>query len=49
MALEKFCPGYLTGVALIAASVSMLIGKMDKLATTLLGVMLLLIRRSNPL
>lgn len=33
---------YLTGVALIAASVSILIGKMDKLAATLLGVMLLL-------
>lgn len=33
---------YFTGAALIAASVSILIGKMDKLATTLLGVMLLL-------
>ncbi|MCB0578602.1 MAG: hypothetical protein KDD10_04755 [Phaeodactylibacter sp.] len=33
---------YLTGAALIAASVSMLIGKLDKLAATLLGVMLLL-------
>ena len=33
---------YVTGVALIAAAVSMLIGKMDKLATVLLAVMLLL-------
>ena len=33
---------YFTGVALLAASVSMLIGKMDKLAATLLGLMLLL-------
>ncbi len=32
---------YLTGVALIAAAVSIIIGKMDKLATFLLGVMLL--------
>jgi uncharacterized membrane protein YphA (DoxX/SURF4 family) len=33
---------YLTGLCLIAATVSMLIGKMDKLATTLLGFMLIL-------
>lgn len=33
---------YLTGIALVAATVSMLIGKYDKLATTLLGVMLLI-------
>src|SRR5690606_24263956 len=33
---------YITGLALIAASVSMLIGKFDKLAATLLAVMLLL-------
>lgn len=33
---------YLTGAALIAATVSMLIGKLDKLAATLLGVYLLL-------
>jgi putative oxidoreductase len=33
---------YLTGVALLAASVSMLIGKMDKLSTLLLGVMLII-------
>lgn len=33
---------YLTGIALIAAVVSMLIGKMDKLATFLLGVFLIL-------
>lgn len=33
---------YLTGVALIAATVSMLIGKMDKLATVLLGIFLLI-------
>ncbi len=33
---------YLTGVALLAAVVSMLIGKMDKLATFLLGVFLIL-------
>lgn len=33
---------YVTGVALIAATVSMLIGKLDKLAATLLGVFLLL-------
>lgn len=32
---------YLTGVALIAAAVSIIIGKMDKLATFLLGVMML--------
>ncbi len=33
---------YLTGAALIAAAVSMLIGKMDKLASVLLAVMMLL-------
>ncbi len=33
---------YLTGAALIAAVVSMLIGKMDKLASFLLGVFLIL-------
>jgi len=32
---------YITGAALIAATISMLIGKMDKLASFLLGVMLL--------
>ena len=34
---------YLTGVALLAAAVSLLIGKKAQLAMTLLGVMLLLI------
>ncbi|MEI6410130.1 MAG: DoxX family membrane protein [Bacteroidota bacterium] len=34
---------YLSGVGLIAASVSMLLGKYDKLAATLLAVFLLLI------
>lgn len=33
---------YITGLAHIAAVVSMLLGKMDKLAATLLGVMLLI-------
>lgn len=33
---------YIAGIALIAASLSMIIGKMDKLATLLLAVMLLL-------
>lgn len=33
---------YFTGLALIAASVSIMIGKYDKLASVLLGVMLLL-------
>ncbi len=33
---------YITGLALIAATVSMLIGKMDKLATALLGLMLII-------
>lgn len=33
---------YVTGAALVAATVSILIGKMDKLATVLLGVFLLL-------
>lgn len=33
---------YLTGLGLIAAAVSIFIGKMDKLATFLLGVMLLI-------
>lgn len=45
--LASFAPGgapmvYVTGVALLAATISMLIGKFDKLAATLLGVMLLL-------
>ncbi len=34
---------YLSGAGLIAATVSMLIGKYDKLATTLLGIFLLLL------
>ena len=33
---------YITGIALLAAAISIIIGKMDKLAATLLGVMLLL-------
>ena len=33
---------YLTGVALIAASVAIIIGKMDKLAAFLLGLMLII-------
>ena len=33
---------YITGVALLAAAVSMFIGKMDKLASVLLAVMLLI-------
>ena len=33
---------YLTGAALIAAAVSIIIGKLDKLAALLLGVMLLI-------
>ena len=33
---------YLTGVALIAAAVSMIIGKLDKLASILLAVMLII-------
>ena len=33
---------YISGLALIAAAVSIIIGKMDKLATALLGLMLLL-------
>ncbi len=33
---------YLSGLGLVAAAVSILIGKMDKLATVLLGVMMLL-------
>jgi uncharacterized membrane protein len=33
---------YFTGVALIAAAVSIIIGKFDKLASVLLGIMLLL-------
>ena len=33
---------YLTGAALLAAAISILIGKMDKLAATLLGIMLLI-------
>ncbi|RMG40688.1 MAG: DoxX family protein [Methanobacteriota archaeon] len=43
--VPKFIPGgvfwvYLTGIALIAACVSMLIGKMGKLSTLLLSAML---------
>ncbi|MEO1262690.1 MAG: DoxX family protein [Bacteroidota bacterium] len=46
-AMAGMAPGgvimvYFTGICLLAASVSMLIGKYDKLATTLLGVMLIL-------
>jgi uncharacterized membrane protein YphA (DoxX/SURF4 family) len=46
-AMAGFTPGgapvvYLVGVCLIAACVSILLGKYDKLATTLLAVMLLL-------
>jgi putative oxidoreductase len=33
---------YITGIALIAAAVSIIIGKMDKLATVLLALMMLL-------
>jgi uncharacterized membrane protein len=33
---------YITGIGMIAASVAVLIGKMDKLATFLLGVLLLI-------
>jgi putative oxidoreductase len=33
---------YFTGICLLAAAVSILIGKMDKIASTLLGIMLLL-------
>lgn len=33
---------YLTGAALLAAAVSIIIGKMDRLATLLLGIMLLI-------
>lgn len=33
---------YVTGIAMIAAAVSILIGKMDRLATTLLGVLMLI-------
>ena len=33
---------YITGIALIAAAVSIFIGKMDKLATALLGLMMIL-------
>jgi uncharacterized membrane protein len=33
---------YITGVALILAAISIIIGKMDKLASFLLGIMLLL-------
>ncbi len=46
-AMAAMAPGgsimvYFTGACLIAATVSILIGKYDKLATALLGVMLLL-------
>lgn len=34
---------YITGISLIAASVSMLIGRYDKLAATLLGIQLFLV------
>jgi uncharacterized membrane protein YphA (DoxX/SURF4 family) len=33
---------YITGIGMIAASVAVLIGKMDKLATFLLGVLMLI-------
>jgi uncharacterized membrane protein YphA (DoxX/SURF4 family) len=33
---------YFTGIGLIAAAISMLLGKLDKLATTLLAIFLLL-------
>jgi putative oxidoreductase len=33
---------YLTGIALIAAGISIILGKLDKLASCLLGIMLLL-------
>ncbi|MCB9279444.1 MAG: DoxX family protein [Lewinellaceae bacterium] len=33
---------YVTGIAMLAAAVSIVIGKWDKLATTLLGIMLLI-------
>ena len=46
-AMAGMAPGgkvmvYVTGIALVLAAISMLIGKMDKLATALLGLMLLL-------
>lgn len=42
MAFNSSILVYLTGAALIASAVSMIIGKMDKLATVLLAVFLLL-------
>ena len=42
MAFDSVALVYLSGAGLIAAAVSMLIGKLDKLAATLLAVMLLL-------
>ncbi len=46
-AMAAMAPGgkimvYITGVALVLAAVSIVIGKIDKLASVLLGVMLLL-------
>lgn len=42
MAFGQTALVYLTGVALIAAAVSMLIGKLDKLAAVLLALMLII-------
>ena len=42
MAFGQSALVYLTGVALIAAAVSMLIGKLDKLAAVLLALMLII-------
>lgn len=42
MAFESSMLVYLTGIALVAAAVSIIIGKMDKLAAVLLAVMMLL-------
>lgn len=44
--IPSYLPGgvfwvYLTGIALLAACISMLIGKMEKMATMLLGVLML--------
>ena len=46
--IPAYLPGgifwvYLTGACLVAAAVSMLIGKMDKLAATLLGIFMLIL------
>jgi putative oxidoreductase len=42
MAYDQPILVYISGAALIAAALSMLIGKMDKLASTMLGILLLL-------